>query len=80
VSAHVAAARAAEAKADAVTEFHEMSEAAYAAGEDPNVNAHLAKANGYIFVGDVRKANEELHGPRLGSKPPPSHDVSSSLA
>jgi hypothetical protein len=61
VAEHEAAARAAEAKGDTVTMFHEMSEAASEAGKDAEVNRHLAAANGYIFTGQRRMANHELN-------------------
>ena len=60
VAEHEAAARAAEAKGDTVTMFHEMSEAASEAGKDAEVNRHLAAANGYMFAGERGMANYEL--------------------
>lgn len=60
VAEHQVAARAAEARGDTVTMFNEMSEAASGAGKEPEVNRHLAAANGYMFSGERRMANYEL--------------------
>ena len=56
----MAGARAAEARGDVVTVFQEMSQAASEAGNDDEVNRHLAAANGYMSIGEPRMANLEL--------------------
>ena len=60
VSQHVNAALAAEERGDTSTVFFEMSQAAYGAGNDSEVNSHLASANGYLSVGETQKATQEL--------------------